>query len=94
MAQMEMAKNVQMVGKNLLWGIMTDDENETKEKVQEAKTCISRVGEIISLLQENFPDQELIKELKSNMSELAPARDNILALLLENQKDTAYSIYK
>lgn len=94
MAQMEMRKNVQMVGKNVLWSIISDDETEVKERVDEAKTCIARVGEIIALLTTNFPNKDLVQELKDNMAVLAPARDNILDLVLENKKDEAYEIFR
>lgn len=92
--QMEVRKDLQVVGKMVLWSMTTDDLEETKYYLDQADDFAQNLATNVDLLEETFPNQEYIiklneaitkvKELRLELSALASANNNEAALELFN----------
>lgn len=88
--QMEIRKDLQAVGKMVLWSMTTDDADETKYYLDQADDYAENLAANVDLLEETFPNQEYVtklneaiikvKELRMELSVLASANDNEKAL--------------
>lgn len=91
--QMEIRKDVQAVGKNVLWAMTTEDEKITAEKVNMANTYGNRVAENIAILRGNFDNQELLDKLDAGAAELKEHRQEVQDLALRNENAEALAIF-
>lgn len=90
--QMEIRKDLQAVGKMVLWSMTTDDADETKYYLDQADDYAENLAANVDLLEETFPNQEYVtklneaiikvKELRMELSVLASANDDEKALEL------------
>lgn len=68
--QMEIRKEIQYAGKQILWAMTTDNEKETEEHLKEAEEFSKRAANNIEELKANFQNKEIISELESSIAEL------------------------
>lgn len=92
-AQMEMRKDVQYVGKQLLWAMTTDDTEDTRAHIQEVTTYAKNVRANLELLQNNFANAALISRLETAVTNLGAIRDTVADLASANQNAEALEIY-
>lgn len=91
--QLEIRKDVQYVGKQLLWATTTDSKEGTKEHLQEAENYMPKITNNIELLKQNFEHQELLAELDSVISDLKKATTQVSDFAAENFNEEALEIY-
>lgn len=92
-AQMEMRKDVQYVGKQLLWSMTTDNDKETQSHIEEVTAYSQKVRDNMELLERNFINQELLTKLHDAVLELGELRKQVADLALENKNDEALDIF-
>ncbi|NFI53205.1 methyl-accepting chemotaxis protein [Clostridium sp. ZBS3] len=93
MLQMEIRKDVQAVGKYVLWATSTTDEKETNEFVSKAKEFAENIEANIIKLKENFPDKDLISELTKDVNVLTKARSEVIDLASKYDNNGALKLY-
>ena len=91
--QMEIRKDIQMVGKAVLWSLTTDDQTITNEKLELAQTYTDSVGKNIEKLEANFHNKKLVAELKSAVTELKSTREELMTLARANQNEEALVLF-
>ena len=72
--QMEIRKDLQAVGKMVLWSMTTDDLEETKYYLNQADNYAQNLADNVELLEETFPDQDHIIELEEAITEVKTLR--------------------
>ena len=55
--QLEIRKDIQMVGKNVLWAVTMEDAEKAQEKIDVAATYAGYVGTNVEALEKNFDDE-------------------------------------
>lgn len=91
--QLEVRKDVQIVAKDVLWSMTSDDSKFTKEKVDEAASYAEEVAEHIEALEKNFPDKDMIKNLDDAAKQLREVRSEVLELALNNENEDALELF-
>lgn len=91
--QMEIRKDVQYVGKQLLWSMTTENEVETGNYVDEAITYGEFVAANIQELHKTFDNQELLDKLDAALAVLKEERSKVAELVVENANDEALALY-
>lgn len=91
--QLEIRRDVQLVGKNVLWAITMDDAQGTQEKVDAAATYATRVGENVDALVSNFDDEELSAELVDALAVLKAERAKVMDLVAGQQDEEALEVF-
>lgn len=92
-SQMEIRKDVQYVGKQLLWSMTTDSVTETEAHISEATAYSVTVQENVQKLKENFDNQALLTRLDAAVTELGKQRLRVSELALVNANAEALVIY-
>lgn len=87
--QLEIRKDIQMVGKNVLWAVTMEDETKAQEKIDIATTYAENVGNNVAALEENFSNKEMSAELESALEELKVARAEVIGLVTAGKNDEA-----
>ena len=91
--QLEIRKDVQVVGKTVLWATTTTDETITAQKVSDAETYGDNIATNLAALSENFNNKELLNELSTAASELKTVRTQLLELAAANENEDALALF-
>lgn len=68
--QMEVRKDIQLVGKMVLWSLVADNDTEANERLEQANTYAASVASNIALLEENFHNKAIVNELEEAVAVL------------------------
>ncbi|MGB5824743.1 MAG: methyl-accepting chemotaxis protein, partial [Proteocatella sp.] len=91
--QMEVRKNMQIVGKRVLWSITTVDLNEVKEHLDTATTYAGLVGDGVEFLNQNFDNPQLLDSLNKNLTSVKNSRLVLMDLARQNENEEAIAYY-
>lgn len=87
--QLEIRKDMQIIGKNVLWAITSEDEAMTAEKIDTANTYANNVAENIDAIKENFKDKELCASLEEAVEVLRSERKELMEMAAANDNENA-----
>lgn len=90
--QMEIRKDVQLVGKTVLWAV-TKEGAGVQEKIDEAAEYAKNVADNVALLEENFDNDELIAELDTALANLKSARADVMSYVTAKKNDQALKVF-
>lgn len=91
--QLNIRKNVQVIQKDILWAISTDDLNVTKEKTDEANKFGAENDKYAKQLNESLEDKELLNAFNSSMDSLGTIRKKMSDLAAANKNDEARACF-
>lgn len=91
--QMEIRKDVQVVGKNVLWAITMDDAAKAKEKITTATEYTQNVADNIAKLEENSTNEELLERLDTAAQNLKTAGDAVVKLASQGENIQALVLF-
>ena len=90
--QMEIRKDVQLVGKYILWSMTTDDTGSTQSYLNSAQKYADQVGKNVATLEKSFKDKKKVAELKDAVEELKKQRTEVMELAQQNKNDEALAL--
>lgn len=93
MAQMELRKEIQSIGRNALWASTAEDITQRKARLADAQKSRERVQELMEVLRTNFPGQDLYHKLEPELDALMESVDRILDSLEKGNNDYALKLY-
>ncbi len=67
---MEICKDIQLVGKYILWSMTTDDASSTQSYSNLAQKYADQVGKNVTALEKSYNDKKKVAELKDAIEEL------------------------
>lgn len=76
--QMEIRKDVQTINKRLLWAIICNDNQVTKEQKEDFLKRFEKIENYIALINQNLKDPELKENLLSTFQEFEEGTDHLL----------------
>ena len=91
--QMEIRKDLQYVGKMVLWSLTTDDTTVTNEKLDLAEQYSQSIATNIAALESSYKNKAILSELDSAVSQLRSARAELMELARANDNDNALVIF-
>ena len=91
--QMEIRKDVQLVGKYILWSMTTDDTSSTQSYLDSAQQYADQVGKNVNALEKSFKDKKKVAELKDAIEELKEQRATVMELAQQNKNDEALALF-
>ncbi len=91
--QLEIRTDVQLIGKNVLWAITSQQGTGVKEKNNQIAVYIQRMQENITELEANFEDKQLVAELSAAIDELKAARASVMELASQDMDEEAVAMY-
>ena len=91
--QMEIRKDVQVVGKYILWSMTTDDTSSTQSYLNSAQKYADQVGKNVATLEKSFHDKKKVAELKDAIEELKKQRAALMELAQQNKNDEALALF-
>lgn len=91
--QMEIRKDVQLVGKYILWSMTTDDASSTQSYLNSAQQYADQVGKNVTTLEKSFHDKKKVAELKDAIEELKKQRAAVMELAQQNKNDEALALF-
>lgn len=91
--QLEIRKDIQMVGKNVLWAVTMEDQEKAQEKIDVAATYAGYVGSNVEALEKNFDDAEMSEELDTALETLKSVRAEVVALVTAGKHDEALELF-
>jgi len=91
--QLEIRRDIQLVGKNVLWAVTSVDVDRQKSKVDDAAMYAERVAENVAALEANFDNEELSAKLLSSVETLKAERAKVIALLQEQDMLGAMTMF-
>ncbi len=91
--QLEVKKDIQMVGKYVLWSLTTQDPSTVFSKVSTAENYSKNMIKNVEKLKENFADKELLSELDSGMQQLQSVQSEILTLAADKEAEKAMELF-
>ena len=91
--QMEIRKDVQLVGKYILWSMTTDDASSTQSYLNSAQQYADQVGKNVTTLEKSFHDKKKVAELKDAIEELKKQRAALMELVQQNKNDEALALF-
>ena len=91
--QMEIRKDIQVVGKNVLWAMMAEDAQETQQKIEDANTYGDKVGKNIETLEKNFSNKEIVAKLDEAVQKLKASRQEVLSLESAGKEEEAFALF-
>ena len=91
--QLEIRQDLQASSKYMLWAIVTDDEKETKERVEQAIAYAEEVGSGIENLKETFENNELLNKLEKALKNVKSLRTDLTELVSASKNEEALEIY-
>ena len=65
--QMEIRKDIQLVGKYILWSMTTDDASSTQSYSNLAQKYADQVGKNVTALEKSYNDKKKVAELKLSL---------------------------
>lgn len=90
--QLEIRRDIQLVGKNVLWAITATDGTQL-DKISTAETYAQRVEENIQTLSTSFSDKDKIATLQSALTTLKNERAAITSLLYSGNQAKALTLF-
>lgn len=91
--QMEIRKDVQLVGKYILWSMTTDDASSTQSYFNLAQKYADQVGKNVTALEKSYNDKKKVAELKDAIEELKKQRAALMELAQQNKNDEALALF-
>ena len=91
--QLEIRKDTQIVVKNILLAVTTEDQNKAVQYINEANKYTQSVTDNIEKLESNFDNKELLEQLKNERAVQTRIRDELIKLVNENKKEEAIELY-
>lgn len=91
--QMEIRKDIQLVGKYILWSMTTDDTGSTQSYLNLAQQYADQVGKNVTTLEKSFHDKKKVAELKDAIEELKKQRTALMELAQQNKNDEALALF-
>lgn len=91
--QMEIRKDIQLVGKYILWSMTTDDTGSTQSYLNSAQKYADQVGKNVTTLEKSFHDKKEVAELKDAIEELKKQRAAVMELAQQNKNDEALALF-
>ena len=91
--QMEIRKDIQLVGKYILWSMTTDDASSTQSYFNLAQKYADQVGKNVTTLEKSFHDKKKVAELKDAIEELKKQRAAVVELAKRNKNDEALALF-
>lgn len=91
--QMEIRKDIQLVGKYILWSMTTDDTGSTQSYLNSAQKYADQVGKNVTTLKKSFHDKKKVAELKDAIEELKKQRVALMELAKRNKNDEALALF-
>ena len=91
--QMEIRKDVQVVGKYILWSMTTDDTSSTQSYLNSAQQYADQVGKNVTTLEKSYNDKKKVAELKDAIEELKKQRTALMELAQQNKNDEALALF-
>ena len=91
--QMEIRKDIQVVGKYILWSMTTDDTGSTQSYLNSAQKYADQVGKNVTTLEKSFHDKKKVAELKDAIEELKKQRAALMELAQQNKNDEALALF-
>lgn len=91
--QMEIRKDIQLVGKYILWSMTTDDTASTQSYLNSAQQYADQVGKNVTTLEKSFHDKKKVAELKDAIEELKKQRAAVIELAKRNKNDEALALF-
>lgn len=91
--QMEIRKDIQLVGKYILWSMTTDDTASTQSYLNSAQQYADQVGKNVTTLEKSFHDKKEVAELKDAIEELKKQRAAVMELAQQNKNDEALALF-
>lgn len=91
--QMTIRKDIQYVGKQMLWATTTDSIEETAKHIEEATAYSQNVTNNVEKLRETFDNKELLNGLDTAVSNMREARVQISDLASDNRNEEALEIF-
>ncbi len=91
--QMEIRKDVQVVGKYILWSMTTDDTGSIQSYLNSAQQYADQVGKNVTTLEKSFNNKKKVAELKDAIEELKKQRAAVMELAQQNKNDEALALF-
>lgn len=91
--QMEIRKDIQLVGKYILWSMTTDDTASTQSYSNLAQKYADQVGKNVTALEKSYNDKKKVAELKDAIEELKKQRAAVVELAKRNKNDEALALF-
>lgn len=91
--QMEIRKDIQLVGKYILWSMTTENTGSTQSYLNSAQQCADRVGKNVTALEKSYNDKKKVAELKDAIEELKKQRVALMELAQQNKNDEALALF-
>ena len=91
--QMEIRKDIQLVGKYILWSMTTDDTASTQSYLNSAQQYADQVGKNVTTMEKSFHDKKEVAELKDAIEELKKQRVALMELAQQNKNDEALALF-
>lgn len=91
--QMEIRKDIQLVGKYILWSMTTDDTGSTQSYFNLAQKYADQVGKNVTTLEKSYNDKKKVAELKDAIEELKKQRAAVMELAQQNKNDEALALF-
>lgn len=91
--QMEIRKDIQLVGKYILWSMTTDDTGSTQSYLNLAQKYADQVGKNVTALEKSYNDKKKVAELKDAIEELKKQRAAVIELAKRNKNDEALALF-
>lgn len=91
--QMEIRKDVQMTGKNILWALTVDNTGATRSYLSAADQAAQNVTEEVEELRQSFSDQDAVDDLQQAVNEMEEIRANLMDLAEQGEKAKALVVF-
>ncbi len=91
--QLEVRKDIQLIGKNLLWATTTEDSAVAAEKIALVEEYGEKVAENVIKLEHKFNNKELIAELDADLEDLKEQRIKVVELINQGAYDEAIELF-
>ena len=91
--QMEIRKDIQVVGKMVLWSMTTEDEAMGDMCLSNAENYANKVVENVTKLKQVFSDKELLDRLDTALEEMRTYRIELTTLAKANQNQEALELF-
>ena len=91
--QMEIRKDIQLVGKSVLWAITSEDEAKSREYINQALDCGSRITENMESLSKTFSDKEILETLQGQIDQLKTIRNQLTLFVNNGEKERALELF-
>ena len=91
--QMEIRKDVQMVGKNILWALTVDNTGATQSYLSAADQAAQNVSDGVEKLRKSYDDQDAVDDLQQVVTDVEDARAQLMDLAEQGENAKALVIF-